>query len=110
VSKWRVNWDDEGIKRKIRRAQLLGVNEVMSYCVNGFQGNHPGWVNRNFKAERSVVVQRAAYTKGNGVAGEWGSRGVVYFRKLEVEHGGALRASATREYPKLESQIRKWMR
>lgn len=102
-------WRGDEVRAKVHRASAAAINEVLADAVAQAKGNHPGWQNRTANAEGSIRVVDTAAAQGARMVGRWGSVGVVYFRRLEFEHGGALRGAADVTYPGLAPAIRRRM-
>ena len=131
-----LKWFGKKVTKKMRAAQITGVNATMAACVTGAKRNHP-WNNRTGVLEGSIdIAQPAAAHSGGGVRGVWGSKDVVYAlmqelggvirpvrakalmfqaddgsfvvtQKVTIPARPALRPSADREYPKLAKRIRR---
>lgn len=101
----RNNWRGREVAASVRRAAAAGINEVLAEAVGEAKGNHPGWQNRTANAEGSIRVVDVA--TGAALVGRWGSVGVVYMRRLEFEHGSALRNAAGVKYATLGAAIRR---
>ena len=109
-----VKWEGPRIASKMRKAEIRGINVVMSRCVRTAKTNHPDWKNRTGILEGSIGVEFFARPQGSGAAGIWGSVDVVYARvqelgsaKLGITTNGYLRPAAAKEYPELAAEIRK---
>ena len=117
-----ITWKGDQLIEKMRRATRNGVDKTMAACVSDFKGynegspikgargNHPGWQNQTGIAEGSVrIIEFAESSRTPGSAhasGIWGSVDVDYMIHLEYLRGGALRAAADRNYPKLGKNVR----
>lgn len=113
------SWKGREVAAKYRRVAATSLNQVAAHCVVTAKDRHqnlpgapmtktqapyvPGWTNRSGQAEGSIQVLEPASEALLSVL--WGSRGIVYMKRLEFEHGGALRYSASLEYPKLKAMI-----
>ena len=87
-----VKWRGKQVLQATRRAQVLGINVIMSRCVRGAKTSHPGWKNRTGILEGSIGIEIFARPQGSGAAGIWGSADVVYARVHEL-------GSLTKDYP-----------
>ena len=103
-----LQWLGDRVLAKTKAAALKGVNATMAEAVVIAKNNHPGWRNVTSKAEGSIQILEQAKQVGVGAQGMWGSRGVNYMIWLELNHGAALRNSASITYPRLASNIRKF--
>lgn len=101
----RNEWRGREVAEAVKRASAAGINEVIADCIGEAKGNHPGWQNRTANAEGSIRVIDVA--TGAQLVGRWGSVGVVYMRRLEFEHGSALRNAAGVKYATLGAAIRR---
>ncbi len=101
----RFDWRGAQVSAAVKRATAAGINDVLAQSVAQAKGNHPGWSNRTGNAEGSIRVVDVA--NGAHLVGVWGSIGVVYMRRLEFEHGAALRTAADATYPNLSAAIRR---
>lgn len=99
-----LNWKGDACAREVREAAAYGINETLKRSVISAKQNHPGWQNRTANAEGSIRVQDVA--NAANLLGRWGSIGVKYMRRLEYEHGAALRNSADVNYPQLNDIIK----
>ena len=99
-------WFGDRVLKKTRDKAIKGVNTTMAEAVVVAKNNHPGWRNVTSKAEGSIQILQGAKQVGNAVQGMWGSRGVNYMIRLELNHGAALRNAASVTYPKLAENIR----
>jgi hypothetical protein len=108
-----VRWEGPRIASKMRRAEIRGINVVMSRCVRTAKTNHL-WKNRTGILEGSIGVEFFARPQGSGAAGVWGSADVVYARvhelgseKLNIQARPYLRPAAADHYPELPREIRR---
>lgn len=101
-----VNWRGKAVAAALRKAAAEAINETVAACVVYAKSNHAGWENVTATAEGSIRVIRPANTGASKPAAEWGSMAVIYMRKLEFEHGSALRTAAQVEYPKLPERMK----
>ncbi len=108
-----VRWNGKKVLAKVRKAQIVGINQTMAAAERHAIANHT-WKNRTGILEGSIGIATFARPKGRGVAGEWGSQDVVY--ALVHELGSAkqniparpyLRPAADAEYPGLTRRIRR---
>ena len=113
-----VNWKGDSIKAKLLRAQIATIDTTMSAAIKEAKQNHP-FQNRSGDLERSVNIAVPARRAGNGAAGRWGSRNIVYARRIELGFQGKdskgrivntrafpfLIPAASKEYPKLSNRI-----
>jgi hypothetical protein len=107
MSKWQMNWKGDDVARNILRYSVTALNDTGGECVRTAKSNHSGWQNRTGLAEGSIQVQQPAAHGSITPSMEWGSRAVKYFRRLEFEHGSALRSAAQVVYPTLPERIRR---
>jgi len=101
----RIDWRGRQVQQHVVAASAAGINDVLARSVGEAKGSHPGWRNRSGNAEGSIRVIDVA--TGASLVGRWGSVGVVYMRRLEFEHGAALRSAADVTYPTLSAAIRR---
>ncbi len=106
----KVHWRGQQLRASIRRAVKDEVNETGKQAVQHAKQNHEGWVYRSGNAERSIRIQTRATFQGSQCVLTWGSVGIVYFRRLEYEHGHALQNAAAATYPGLPRRIRARLR
>lgn len=83
-----LKWNGKALTAKMKRAQIKGVNNTMALCVQDAKNNH-AWKNRTGVLEGSIDIAEGAHPEGAGIAGTWGSKGVVY--ALIHELGGTIR-------------------
>lgn len=84
-----LKWNGDALKKKLREAQIAGVNETMGECVVHAKDNHP-WVYRTPGGlESSIDVAEYAAPDGDGVKGSWGSLDNEY--ALIQELGGTIK-------------------
>lgn len=67
------------LRKRVRKAQIIGVNQTMSACVIHAKNNH-SWKNQTSVLEGSINIADFAQAKDKGVKGTWGSRDVRYAR------------------------------
>lgn len=110
-----VKWKGAAVLRATRRAQVRGINVIMSRCVQGAKTAHE-WINRTGILEGSIGIHIFARASGGGIAGEWGSADVVYARvhelgsaKMNIPARPYLRPQADIHYPNLPTEIRRAM-
>ena len=106
----RITWLGGEIRRRAQRAQAIGVNKIMSECVDHAKRNHP-WTFRSGTLHGSIRIVRFARPGKGGVRGEWGSADVKYAIYLELGTSRMkpypyLRPAADEWYPKLAAAIR----
>ncbi len=108
-----VKWEGAKVAAKMRKAEVRGINVVMSRCVRTAKTSHE-WVNRTGILEGSIGVAVFARRQGDGAAGIWGSQDVVYARvhelgseKLNIRARPYLRPAAGDHYPELPREIRR---
>lgn len=130
-----LKWYGRAVTKKMREAQVEGVNRTMAACTTEAKANHD-WQNRTATLEGSIDVADYAKEVSGGVKGTWGSRDVAY--ALIHELGGVikpknaqalaipqddgsvrlvksvtmparpyLRPAADKEYPKLAGRIKR---
>lgn len=102
----KVHWRGKQLAAGMRKAVRDEVNNTGKQAVQHAKANHEGWVYRSGNAERSIRIQEPARFEGTKCVLRWGSVGIVYFRRLEYEHGGALRNAAAATYRGLPGRIR----
>lgn len=110
-----VKWRGREVAAKMRKAEIRGINVIMSRCVKGAKTNHPGWKNRTGVLEGSIGVAIFARRRGTGAAGVWGSQDTVYALVHELgsvkfdmpKQKPYLRPQAAIHYPDLAKQIRR---
>ena len=110
MSTFRVNWKCDDITRKMRGAQVKGIDDTMAAATIDAKQNHPGWRNRTGTAEGSVRAIDTAHVDRKGAVGRWGSQGVNYVIWLELMRGSFLRNAASIPYPTLGERIRQHFR
>lgn len=103
-----VEWNGDEVKRNIKAAQKQGLLRTVSDCLTDA---------KDLVHVRTGTLQRSIKTEGvkedrEGLSILWGSWDVKYAFWQEVlpeEKGGKayLRPSADKNYPKLQSYIRK---
>ncbi len=110
-----VKWKGPRVLRATRRAQVRGINVIMSRCVRGAKTSHE-WINRTGILEGSIGIHTFARKTGAGISGEWGSADVVYARvhelgsaKMNIPARPYLRPQADIHYPNLPAEIRRAM-
>lgn len=101
-----VNWRGKQVALALRMAAAHAVNETAAACVKHAKSNHQGWQNRSGTAEGSIRVIRTAQPGSSKPSALWGSMAVVYMRRLEFEHGSALRNAAQIEYANLPQRMK----
>lgn len=108
-----VKWEGARVAAKMRKAEIRGINVIMSRCVNGAKTSHE-WVNRTGILEGSIGIATFARRRGTGAAGVWGSQDVIYARvhelgseKLNIVARPYLRPQAAIHYPSLPREIRR---
>ncbi len=108
-----VRWEGPRVLGKMRKAEIRGINVIMSRCVKGAKNSHE-WQNRTGILEGSIGVDIFARPQGSGAAGVWGSADVVYARvhelgseKLNIRARPYLRPQAPIHYPSLAREIRR---
>lgn len=83
-----LKWNGKAVTRKMRAAQMEGVNATMGASVAQAKREH-SWQNRTGVLEGGIDVADYAKPEGDGVRGTWGVRDVVYARIHE--EGGTIR-------------------
>lgn len=86
-----VNWRGKHVAANVRRAAAHALNDMGGELVREAKANHPGWRNQTGAAEGSIRLIQTA-TEG-ALQVIWGSVQIIYMRRLEFEHGGALRGA-----------------
>lgn len=86
-------WKGGEITKRMRAAQIAGVNATMGACAVESKSSH-AWVNRTGVLEGGIDVVSYAQPAGAGVEGTWGVRDVVY--ALIHELGGWIHAKAAK--------------
>ncbi|MEP4423748.1 MAG: phage morphogenesis protein, partial [Nitratireductor sp.] len=74
-----IKWYGKTVSKKLREAQIEGVNRTMAACVKEAKEEHD-WENRTATLEGSIDIADYAQPDEDGVRGTWGSRDVVYAR------------------------------
>jgi hypothetical protein len=105
-----VNWRGKDVAAKLRRVAAVAINETVAEAVKRAKSEHPGWENQSGTAEGSIQLLRAATPGAAKPYAEWGSKAVVYMRRLEYEHGGALRGAAQIEHQQLPARMKARMK
>lgn len=82
-----LRWNGAALTRRMREAQIRGVNATMSDAAQHARRNHT-WQNRQGRLEASINIVTPAREDGSGVAGTWGSTDVRYARIHEL--GGVI--------------------
>jgi hypothetical protein len=80
-------WTGDVVTKRMRQAQIRGVNATMGACVVEAKSNH-SWQNRTTVLEGGIDVVDYAVPVETGVTGTWGVRDVVYALIHEV--GGTI--------------------
>ena len=108
-----VKWEGSKVAAKMHKAEVRGINVIMSRCVKGAKTSHE-WQNRTGILEGSIGIAVFARRQGSGAAGIWGSQDVVYARvhelgseKLGIRARPYLRPQAAIHYPSLAGEIRR---
>ena len=131
-----VKWYGKEVSKKLRAAQIKGVNATMAACVTGAKRKHD-WNNRTGVLEGSIGIAEPAESKPTGgVRGVWGAKDARYalihelggiikpvraqalmfraedgsfvvVKQVKIPARPYLRPSADQEYPKLTSRIRR---
>ncbi len=113
-----LKWEGDRLTKKMRDAQLEGLNATMAAAAIHAKRNHP-WRNRTGILERSIGVVEFAKKVGRGAQGVWGSQDIRY--ALIHELGGQagpglkvtiparpyLRPAADAIYPSLGQRIKR---
>lgn len=81
-------WNGAAVTKKLKAAQIAGVNQTIAACVVAAKRNHK-WVNRTGVLEGGVGVLAFAAAIADGVRGTWGVNDVRY--ALIHELGGVIR-------------------
>ncbi len=84
-----VRWNGKKVLAKVRKAQIVGVNQTMAAAERHAIANHT-WQNRTGILEGSIGIATFARPKGTGVAGEWGVQDNEY--ALIQDLGGTIKA------------------
>jgi phage gpG-like protein len=87
MSSQSLRWEGDALTARMRVAQKLGVNAVMSAAVQQAKNNH-AWQNQTGVLEGSIKIAEFAREDGLGVVGTWGSTDVRY--ALIHELGGVI--------------------
>ncbi len=111
-----IKWEGPRIVSKMGRAEVRGINVIMSRCVRTAKTTHE-WKNRTGILTGSIGIDIFARPQGSGHAGIWGSADVAYARvhelgseKLNIPARPYLRPAADEHYPDLPTEIRKAFR
>lgn len=86
-------WHGDKVTARMRAAQKLAVNAVMSACVQDAKANH-SWVNRTGVLEGGIGIASYATEDAQGVVGTWGVHDVKY--ALIHELGGTITATTAK--------------
>ncbi len=81
-------WHGEALTRRMRQAQMRGVNATMGACVVTSKNSH-AWQNRTGVLEGGIDIVDYAAPDELGVRGLWGVRDVRY--ALIHELGGVIK-------------------
>ena len=108
-----VKWRGAEVAKKMLRAEVRGIDMIMSRCVRHAKQNHE-WINRTASLEGSIGIHTKARRQGSGASGVWGSADIVYARvhelgseKLNIRARPYLRPAAAIHYPDLPGEIRR---
>lgn len=104
-----INWRGGQVRGATTGAVKKGIDDTMAAAAISAKSSHPGWRNRTGAAEGSVGIIAPARERGDGVVGEWGSKGVNYVIWLELKRGSFLRNAGDKEYPNLVGRIKQHM-
>lgn len=123
-----LNWRGSQVTRSVERAARLGVDATMQAAAIEAKKNHgPGahslrrFESQTGELERSVRITDKAKRDAKGIVGRWGSKGIIYARRIELGFQGPdalgrvfdqpefpfLRPAAEKEYPNLAGRIRR---
>lgn len=121
-----LEWHGDRIKRRMTAAQESAVNATMQAAILHAKDNHGAgahaarrFISRTGELERSIRIVQPARPKGRGVEGRWGSKGLIYARRIELGFQGKdaagrvvdapsypyLIPAADAEYPKLGGRV-----
>lgn len=89
------SWNGAGVKSRMKRAQIAGINATMGACVTHAKNNHQDWDNQTATLEGGINLVDYAHPVARGVEGLWGVQDVVYARILEL--GGTIRPVKAKE-------------
>ncbi len=123
-----VNWKGREVFQRIRRAQIAAIDATMAAAILHAKANHlPGahgaqrFESQTGELERSIRITEPARKRAKGAGGRWGSKGLIYARRLELGFQGKdrrgaivdapafpfLRPAAEAEHPKLASRVKR---
>ena len=123
-----VTWRGDEVTKRLQSAAALAIDATMSACIIAARAGHgPGahgvrrFESHTGELERSFRIREPAHRDARGMVGRWGSRGIVYARRIELGFQGkdargrtvrapaypALRPAAIAEYPKLPRRIKR---
>ncbi len=86
-----VRWNGKKVQAKLRKAQIMGVDQTMAAAERHAVANHT-WQNRTGILEGSINTVSRARPVGGGVSGLWGVQDNEY--ALIQELGGTIKAKA----------------
>lgn len=123
-----LNWQGSEVKRRVRRAQMVGIDTTMAAAILHAKSNHaPGahgaqrFESQTGSLERSLRIVDKAEPTRDGARGVWGSTDTSYALRIELGFQGKdsagrvvdapafpyLRPAAEAEYPLLARRIRR---
>lgn len=143
-----LRWRGPQVQRSVERASIAGIDATMQKAIIDAKSNHQGvhaardlegiggkvsgrrfvtgGINRKpgdpgGDLERSIRITDKAKRDARGVVGRWGSKGIIYARRIELGFQGPdsrgrvydqpafpfLRPAGNVEYPKLARRIRR---
>ena len=76
-------WKGDAVTERMRKAQIAGINRVMSQCVGEAKANHP-WQNQTGILEGGIDVVDYAASTVDGAKGTWGVQDVRYALAQEL--------------------------
>lgn len=78
-----LTWTGDAVTKKLRQAQIHGVNRTMAASVQHAKSNHE-WQNRTGVLEGGIDIVDYAVEVPEGVRGVWGVQDVVYALAQEL--------------------------
>lgn len=129
-----LNWRGPQVQKRVESASELAVDATMQAASIDAKKGHRGpsaarntegitgkvsvrrFKTRTGELERSIRITQKAKRDSKGVFGRWGSKGVIYARRIELGFQGPnvdapafpfLRPAANVEYGNLASRIRR---
>lgn len=134
-----LNWRGLQVQKRVEDASKLAIDATMQAAILDAKKGHSGpsaardledvggkvsgrrFQSRTGELERSIRITKKADRDSKGVFGRWGSKGIIYARRIELGFQGPdsigrnfdqpafpfLRPAANVEYPNLARRIRR---